>query len=162
MPINKLKKTAFAQTKKHISLPKRDKTLSEYDPKILKKYRKKLAETDVVQTEPEIVSIKVDKEAELKNYYDEQIYEEIVEEEEKFEFETIQDYMEVNKNLEDWEKYEHIKPGQNCDVDFKFFRPEENRPIVAISQGCSHTKYYRVGSKWQNSKRPTSGKFLIF
>ena len=44
-------------------------------------------------------------------------------------------YYEKWMYLEDWEKYEHVTPGQDCDADFKLFKIEDNRPIVAIRHG---------------------------
>ena len=49
-------------------------------------------------------------------------------------------YYEKWMYLEDWEKYEHVTPGQDCDADFKLFKIEDNRPIVAIRHGYTSNK----------------------
>ena len=34
----------------------------------------------------------------------------------------------------DWEKYGNVSEGQNCSAGLKWFKPEVERPIVAISR----------------------------
>ena len=92
------------------------------------------------------------------DYYDDD-YEQLVEEDEEFEMETINEHKKKHKNLADWEKYEHVLPGQECAAPFRFFSKSSHRPVIAISSfpGSGNTwarhLLHMASGYWTGNKR---------
>ena len=91
-----------------------------------------------------------DKENDEDDDYDENDYEYY--EDEEYDIETLEETEskaeKLAENMADWERYEHVKEGQQCSAPLRFFSKASKRPIVAISSFPGSGNTWAQGLKY--------------
>ena len=70
-------------------------------------------------------------------------YDELVEEDEEYEMNNIEESANKEETLVDWEKYAQVSEGQQCAAPLRFFSKSSHRPIIAISSFPGSGKHFK-------------------